>query len=277
MTPLLSVENLSISFEPTARRKRGENGSRIDAVRGLSFTIERGEIVGIVGESGCGKSVTALALLNLLGKRGRRTSDVMEFEGGDLLSLSPKEYAEIRGKEISLIRQDGLDSLNPLMKIGEQIGEPLKIHLSLSKMERRDLALKVMREVGLKDVEYLYHLYPHKLSGGMRQRVMIAMAIICEPRLLIADEATTALDVTVQAQILDLLRELNRRREMTILFISHDLAVIQELCDQVIVMSSGKIVERGEVSQILRDPQHPHTQRLLESIPMPPKRGGESR
>ncbi|MGN0342732.1 MAG: ABC transporter ATP-binding protein [Roseburia sp.] len=262
---ILRVLNFSIGIK---------DGKRIHtAVDRISFQVNRGEILGIVGESGCGKSITALSVLGLLGEGVKVTDGQLLFDGNDLLLLPKRERQKINGKDISIIFQEPMTSLNPLIKIGQQIGEVLKIHESRSKKEIQDAVKGVLAEVGFVDPEKIMASYPHQLSGGMRQRVMIAMAIIGKPKLLIADEPTTALDVTTQAQVLELLKKINRKYHTTILFISHDLGVIKRLCDRVLVMYAGKIVEQGRTSTILIHPVHEYTKGLMNSIPTRKKKG----
>ena len=256
---MLNVKNLSIIFH--------DREEPFHAVKGISFQVEKGEIVGIVGESGSGKSMTAHTIMGLV-KRGDVTiSGTAEFDGADLLSMSREELRGYQGEELSIIFQEPMTSLNPTMKIGKQVEESLRIHTKLSKEERRARALEAMELAELEDAERLYDCYPHELSGGMRQRVMIASALVLRPQLLIADEPTTALDVTIQAEILKTLKEINRKEGTAILFISHDLGVIRNLCQRVIVMQKGLIVEEGETNQVFCHPQHAYTQRLIAAIP----------
>ncbi len=262
---LLSVQNLSIGID---------GGKNIyPVVDDISFQIGREEILGIVGESGCGKSLTALSVQGLLSEGIRVTGGQMIFEGNDLLKLSAKKRREINGKDISMIFQEPMTSLNPLIRIGKQVGEALRLHDSRTPQEIASLVRDTLTEVGLKDPDKIMASYPHQLSGGMRQRVMIAMAIICRPKLLIADEPTTALDVTTQAQVLELLRKINRTYGTALLFISHDLGVINRLCDRVLVMYAGKIVERGRTETILLHPVHEYTKGLMASIPSRKQKG----
>lgn len=258
--PILSVEHLKTSFFT--------DDTEIPAVDDISFHIYPGEIVGIVGESGCGKSVTSLSIMKLLpNPPGKIVSGKILLNGEDLVHASEKRMRQIRGKEIAMIFQEPMTSLNPLFTIGHQLMEAVKIHYPWPKKKIYERCLEMLKLVGLPRVEELMKSYPHELSGGMRQRVMIAMALICDPKVLIADEPTTALDVTIQAQILQLMKELNEKLETAILFITHDLGVVSQLCERVIVMYAGKIVEEGTVKEIFANPKHPYTKGLLASIP----------
>lgn len=240
----------------------------VKAVNGVSFRIPEGQTVALVGESGCGKSVTALSLMGLLeNTTGRIVDGEIWFDGKNMAEMSRAELRRVRGKDVSIIFQEPMSSLNPVLTIGEQIAEPLIEHLHLGKREARAKAIELIRMVGIPRAEAIARSYPHELSGGMLQRVMIAIALCCDPKLLIADEPTTALDVTVQAQILDLLRELKRERRMAILLITHDLGVVAEMADYVIVMYCGKVIEQAPVLSLFRNPQHPYTQGLLKSRP----------
>lgn len=258
---LLSVENLVTQF-------RTERGT-INAVDGISFTVGKGQTVGLVGESGCGKSVTSLSCLRLIQsppgfiEKGSR----IVFEGQNLVDLEEAEMRKIRGNKISMIFQEPMTSLNPVYTIGNQIGEVFRIHQGMSRKDAQDRAIEMLRLVKIPAPEKRVHEYPHQLSGGMRQRVMIAMALACRPQLLIADEPTTALDVTIQAQILDLMAQLQDELNMAILLITHDLGVVAEVCDYVIVMYAGRIIEQGPVAEIFDAPKHPYTAGLLRSIP----------
>jgi peptide/nickel transport system ATP-binding protein len=237
------------------------------AVDGVSFKVERGKTVGLVGESGCGKSVTSLSVMGLVADTGRVEGEGIIFEGRDLLRLSREERRLLRGQKLSMIFQEPMTSLNPVHTIGQQIVEGLRAHLQLSPQAARKRAIEMLELVRIPSAASRFDDYPHHMSGGMRQRVMIAMALACDPTLLIADEPTTALDVTIQAQILDLLRDLQKRLGMAILIITHDLGVIAEIADEVVVMYAGKIVESGPVRALFADPQHPYTIGLLGSIP----------
>jgi len=258
--PLLSVRDLVTAFHT-------DEGS-LRAVDGVSFDLMDGETLGIVGESGCGKSVTSLSIMRLIPtppgviERGSIT-----FEGKNLLDLPEREMRRLRGNDISMIFQEPMTSLNPVHRVGKQIGESVRHHRGASRKEARDRAIEMLDLVGIPAPAQRVDAYPHELSGGMRQRVMIAMALACEPKLLIADEPTTALDVTIQAQILELLGELKERMGMSIVFITHDLGVVAELTDDVVVMYAGKVVERAPTKALFREPRHPYTRGLLASIP----------
>jgi peptide/nickel transport system ATP-binding protein len=240
-------------------------------VDGISFSVGEGEILGIVGESGCGKSLTALSIPGLLPETARITAGHIYFQGKE--RLSEAELREIRGREIAMVFQEPRSSLNPLLRIGKQITEPLELHGEKDRALMKKKALSLMESLGLPEPEKLLGLYPHELSGGMCQRVMIAMAMICGPRLLITDEPTTALDVSIQAQILELLKEINRSTGTAILFISHDLSVIQSICHRVLVMYAGKLVEQGPVAEVFARPGHEYSRGLLGSIPGPHSKG----
>ncbi len=256
----LSVKNLTISFH--------SREGRSVAVDGISFDLNEGEILGIVGESGSGKSVTCYSLLGLIPcPPGKIDSGSALFQGQDLFSLSEKELRKVRGKKISMIFQDPMTSLNPYMTIGNQIIESICIHEKLSKKDARQRAIESLVEVGINDAASRIDSYPHEYSGGMRQRVMIAMALATKPDLLIADEPTTALDVTIQAQIIDLLADIQKKHKLSIIFITHDLAVIHKIAHQIIVMEKGLIVERGEPKSLFESPKHPYTQKLISAIP----------
>ena len=243
------------------------NDGVVPAVDRISFSMREGEILSVVGESGCGKSVTALSLLRLISPPGRIAAGEIEFEGRDLLQLSETQIQEIRGNKISMIFQEPMTSLNPVMSIGNQVGEALRIHRGFTKKQAFAASVELLNSVKIPDPQKRAHEYPHQLSGGMRQRAMIAMAIACKPRLLIADEPTTALDVTIQAQILDLLRSLRAEFDLSILLITHSLGVVAEVADRVIVMYAGKIVEEASVREIFQNPKHPYTIGLLGSMP----------
>ncbi|MDR2534717.1 MAG: ABC transporter ATP-binding protein [Treponema sp.] len=258
-TPLLDVQGLSIGIQQGKRW--------LPAVDNISFQLYPGEILGIVGESGCGKTLTACSIQRLLPQGVQTTGGNILFNGIDITGLSQEELRRIRGNEIAMVFQEPMTSLNPLLTIGRQIGEPLELHGKKDKKLICSKVLEVMEKVGLQDPKKLAPAYPHQLSGGMRQRVMIAAAVICEPKLLIADEPTTALDVTIQAQILHLLKKINQELKTAILFISHDLGVISQLCDRVLVMYAGKLVEAGGVKAIFSHPQHEYTKSLIGSIP----------
>lgn len=238
------------------------------AVDGVSFSVKRGQTLGIVGESGCGKSQTALSIMRLILKPGQIESGEITYNGRDLLSLSEDQMRKIRGNDIAMIFQEPMTSLNPVFTCGEQIEEALELHkTNLTKAQIKEKAIDMLRIVGIPSPEARYAEYPHQLSGGMRQRVMIAMAMSCNPSLLIADEPTTALDVTIQAQILDLMRKLQKEFNAGMILITHDLGVVAEMCKEVVVMYAGKVVEHGTVEDIFYRPKHPYTKGLLESIP----------
>ncbi|MGH2752960.1 MAG: ABC transporter ATP-binding protein [Actinomycetota bacterium] len=256
---LLSVRDLSVQF---STRK-----ATIYAVNGVSFDLDEGETLGIVGESGCGKSVTSLAMLGLLPKQGRVPTGSVEFGGQDLLKLEDAQLRDIRGRDIAMIFQDPMTSLNPVLRVGRQLTESLRKHLGLDKDGARDEAVSLLQQVGIPDPEQRLRDYPHQFSGGMRQRVMIAMAISCKPKILIADEPTTALDVTIQAQILELLRDLVTERRMALILITHDLGVVAGICDRTNVMYAGRFVETGPTVEIFARPRHPYTLGLLQSVP----------
>ena len=259
MENLLEIKNLSLSFY--------ENGAEQKVLKNISLDIGRQEIVGIVGESGSGKSMTALSMMRLLSPAAVITGGEILFEGRDLLKLSEKEMESVRGDDISMIFQEPMTSLNPVMKIGKQVEESLILHTHMKKDEIRRQVIEALTSVGLPEPEKLYGKYPYQLSGGMRQRVMIAMATICRPKLLIADEATTALDVTVQKQILRLIQKFHEETGTSVLMISHDLNVIKSVCSRVIVMYNGDIVEMGNTQEVLRHPKHDYTKTLVAAIP----------
>jgi len=256
---LLRVENLETHFPTRAGLVR--------AVNGVSFHLDRGELLGLVGESGCGKSITALSIMRLIAPPGKIVGGEIVFDGKNLLQLSEPEMRQMRGDDIAMIFQDPMTSLNPVFTVGEQIAEALRLHRKLSRKAARLAAIDAMREVSIPDPARRADDYPHQLSGGMRQRVMIAMALACNPKLLIADEPTTALDVTIQAQILELLDGLRKSRELAVLLITHDLGVVAEVADRVAVMYTGKIVEEAPVEELFARPRHPYTEGLLRSVP----------
>jgi oligopeptide/dipeptide ABC transporter ATP-binding protein len=257
--PLLEVRDLEVRFW-TGR-------GIIHAVNGVSFDIAPGETLGIVGESGCGKSVTSLALLGILPRAGRVTGGSARFQGRDLIGLSDEELRTIRGKEIAMIFQDPMTSLNPVLTVGRQIREALETHFDMDKADAERRAGELLDRVGIPSAKIRLRDYPHQFSGGMRQRAMIAMALACEPKLLIADEPTTALDVTIQAQILDLLRQLVAERDTALILITHDLGVVAGMCERVNVMYAGMFMETGSAEQVFRRPRHPYTLGLLQSVP----------
>ncbi len=256
---LVEVKNLEVSFFTYA----GE----VKAVRGISYNLKPGEVMGIVGESGSGKSVSSYGLMGIIPEPGKVIGGQILFEGQDVTAMSEKELLKIRGKDISMIFQDPMTSLNPLFTIGNQIEESLRKHTSMNRDERQKRMVDLLTLVGINQPEKRLKQYPHEFSGGMRQRVMIAMALACDPKLLIADEPTTALDVTIQAQILELLKELKNKIHMGIVFITHDLGVVSDICDSISVMYAGTIVESGSSDQIFYEPRHPYTWGLLASVP----------
>ena len=256
---LLEVEDLRTYF----KTREGE----VHAVDGVSFEVEEGSVLGIVGESGCGKSVTSLSIMGLVQNPGRVVSGSIRFEGRDLTTMSDKALEDVRGRQISMIFQDPMTSLNPTLTIGTQITETLRRHLGLSKADAEKRAVSLLEEVHIPDAKHRLRDYPHRFSGGMRQRVMIAIALSCNPKLLIADEPTTALDVTVQAGVLELLDELRRDHGMTMIIISHNMGVIAETAEQVLVMYAGQVVEQASVTDLFDRPEHPYTEALLGSLP----------
>lgn len=257
---LLTIENLSTHF--------GSDMGVVKAVNDVSFSINKGETLGIVGESGSGKSVTSLSIMRLLGNTsGRVAGGTITFNATDLLSIPESSMRKIRGNDMAMIFQEPMTSLNPVYKIGKQLTESIMLHLQLNKHDANKHAIQILEDVGIPRAAEICNEYPFQLSGGMRQRVMIAMAMSCSPKLLIADEPTTALDVTIQAQILELMRDLRANSNTSILLITHDLGVVAEMCDRVLVMYAGEIVESSDVYSIFENPQHPYTQGLLQSIP----------
>ena len=256
---LLEVENLQTHF--------GTPDGVVRAVEGVSFHVDAGETLGIVGESGCGKSVTAMSILRLIQEPPGKIAGAIRFEGRNLLEVSEAEMRDIRGNAISMIFQEPMTSLNPVLTVGKQIGETLRLHQGLSPRDAEKRAIEMLVLVGIPAPQRRVREYPHQLSGGMRQRVMIAMALACNPKLLIADEPTTALDVTIQAQILDLMRDLKSRLGSAIMLITHDLGVVAEMCQRVVVMYAGRKVEEGPVEEIFARPLHPYTRGLLGSVP----------
>ena len=258
--PLLEVRNLKTYFYT-------EDGV-VKAVDGVDFSVGRGEVLGLVGESGCGKSVTSLSIMRLIGVPGKVVEGTIMFEGRNLLELSESEMVHMRGNRMSMIFQQPQSSLNPVFKIGDQVGEVLQIHQSMGKEESWNKAVELLRLVGIPDPESKAHSYPHEVSGGQAQRVMIAMALALNPQLLIADEPTTALDVTIQAQILDLMRDLRTRMNTAVILITHDLGVISEMADRVAIMYAGRIVEQTDIRTLFAHPVHPYTMGLMASIPV---------
>jgi len=261
MMDLLNIEHLSTHFHT--------DDGIVKAVDDVSLRVRQGETVCIVGESGCGKSITAMSIMGLVeGPTGKVVNGKIALQGKDLLTLNKHQFREIRGNDIAMIFQEPMSSLNPVLKIGEQISEPLIVHQRMSKKAAWKRAIELIEQVGISRPEQIADCYPHELSGGMLQRVMIAIAISCGPKLLIADEPTTALDVTIQAQILDLLRKFKEESNMSLLLITHDLGVVAEMADYVIVMYAGKIVEEGDVVELFDQPKHPYTRGLLKSKPI---------
>lgn len=265
--PILSINQLNVTFSLA--------DGEYKALQDLSFSVHPNEVIGIVGESGCGKSLTSLSIMGILPQTAKIQDGSIQLHGQELVGLSEKKWQALRGSKISMIFQEPMTALNPLLTIGRQISEVLKQHTDLPKLERKKRTIEVMREVGLPRAEELYSSYPHELSGGMRQRIVIAMALIGEADLIIADEPTTALDVTIQAQILELFKEIKQKRNASMIFISHDWGVIRQICDRVIVMYAGRIIEIGPVNDIVQNPLHPYTKGLLLSIPDYKKRGEE--
>lgn len=256
---LLEVKDLKTYFQTRAGLVR--------AVDGVNLYLNQGELLGLVGESGCGKSITALSIMRLISPPGEIVGGEIIFDGKNLLELSDEEMRQMRGDDIGMIFQDPMTSLNPVFTVGEQIAEALRLHRKLSRKAAQAAAIDAMREVAIPDPARRVDDYPHQLSGGMRQRVMIAMALACNPKLLIADEPTTALDVTIQAQILELLNELRKSRDLAVLLITHDLGVVAEVADRVAVMYTGRIVEESPVEELFARPKHPYTEGLLRSVP----------
>ena len=256
---MLEIKNLQTKF-------RTDNGE-ITVLDGVSFQINKGETIGVVGESGCGKSVTSLSIMGLLPRTAQITRGEILYKGENLVGYSKDQMRKVRGKEIAMIFQEPMTSLNPVYTIGAQIMELVLNHTDMNKKQAKEHAIQMLKLVGIPRAEEIVDEYPHQLSGGMRQRVMIAMAMSCSPSLLVADEPTTALDVTIQAQILDLMRELQQKSDMTIMLITHDLGVVAEMCDRVVVMYAGQVVEEAEVEKLFETPKHPYTVGLLGSIP----------
>ena len=256
---LLDVKELSVHF--------GDKNTPFKAVDRISYQVAQGEVLGIVGESGSGKSVSSLAIMGLIDHPGRVSAESLQFENTNLLTLESKAKRQLIGADVAMIFQDPMTSLNPAYTVGFQIMEALKTHEGGTKKARKDRTLELLKLVGIPDPESRIDVYPHQLSGGMSQRVMIAMAIACRPKLLIADEPTTALDVTIQAQIMELLLELQKKECMSLILITHDLALVAEAADRIIVMYAGQIVEEGTAKDIFREPKHPYTQALLRSLP----------
>ncbi len=268
--PVLAVEKLTVEFPV------GKPAEYRPAVKEVSLQVKPGEMVGLVGESGCGKTVTALSVAGLQPETARISHGKIRFQGTELLSLTEEQRSRLRGQELSMIFQEPMTALNPLMKVGKQIAEAARVH-GASRQEAREKALSIMEQVGLPDAERLYGEYPHRLSGGMCQRVMIAMALLNRPALLIADEPTTALDVTIQAQILEVIRSMNREMGTAVLLISHDLGVIRRMCSRVYILYAGQVVESGPTEQVLSQPIHPYTKGLVASLPSLSGRGKKLR
>ncbi len=262
---LLEVRDLFLEF----KTDRG----RLQVLNGISFDVRKGEVFGLVGETGCGKTVTGLSVLRLLPSSARITRGEIIFEGADMLGLSRREVEDVRGGKIAMIFQDPSSSLNPVFSIGKQIERVIRQHLDMPNSEVRGHALSMLEAVGLPDVKRILNSYPHQLSGGQQQRVMIAMALSCRPTLLIADEPTTALDVTIQAQILQLLRNLQQKFDISVILITHNLGVVAQTCDRLAVLYAGRVAEIGPAREIFHDPQHPYTRGLMNAIPRPGSRG----
>ena len=257
---LLKVDDLKVNFQTMQ--------GLITAVDGVSFTVARGANLGIVGESGCGKSVTALSLMGLISSPpGNVAAAMLNFDGRDLQQLTAEEYRNIRGREMGMVFQEPMTSLNPVFTIGNQVAEAVLAHMKISRRQAREMTVAMLDQVGIPEPVKRIHDYPHQLSGGLRQRVVIAMALICKPKLLIADEPTTALDVTIQAQVLDLMQKLREELGMSMIMITHDLGVVAEVAKQVIIMYAGIVVESATVKDVFKQPLHPYTQGLLHSIP----------
>ena len=261
MAPILEVSNLEVEF--------AVDDGKIKVLDGVSFKVAPGQTLGIVGESGCGKSVTSLAIMGLLPRpHGQVVAGSIRFQGEELLTLAPDQMYKVRGNRISMIFQEPMTALNPVQTVGDQLMEVFSLHRpDFSKAQRKEAAIAMLQKVGIPEPAQRFAVYPHNLSGGMRQRVMIAMALACEPDLLICDEPTTALDVTIQAQILDLMKALQAQTGMAIIFITHDLGVVAELCDEVVVMYAGRAVERADIFELFDHPRHPYTHGLMASIP----------
>jgi dipeptide transport system ATP-binding protein len=256
---LLEIENLSVEFP--------SKNSVMRAVDGVSLKVDTGDVLGIVGESGSGKSVTMMALMGLVSYPGRVKADKLRFDGHDLLTISPKERSKLIGKDVAMIFQDPTTSLNPCFTVGFQLAETLKLHLGMDNKAAKRRSIELLEQVGIPAPESRLKVYPHQMSGGMNQRVMIAMAIACNPKLLIADEPTTALDVTIQAQILDLLRNLQKERDMALVLITHNMGVVSEMASRIAVMYAGQVMEERNAQTLFSDPQHPYTEALLSALP----------
>ena len=258
--PLLTVDNLTVTFQ-----RRGQEPFR--AVDGVSFSVRPGQTVGLVGESGCGKSVTSLAIMGLLPKRGNQVTGTVDYEGTNLLTLSDDDMRDRRGKDIAMVFQDPLSSLNPVIPVGLQVTEVLERHRGIKRKDAMPMAADLLKRVGIPDPNRRIKDYPHQMSGGMRQRALIAIALACDPDLLICDEPTTALDVTIQAKILELIKKIQEERGISVIYITHDLGVVAKVADYVNVMYAGKIVEKGTINEIYYDPRHPYTWGLLSAMP----------
>jgi oligopeptide/dipeptide ABC transporter ATP-binding protein len=266
-TPLLEIQDLVLKFKTS----RGE----VQVLNGINLAVKPGEIFGIVGETGCGKTVTGLSVLGLLPGSAEIPAGTIRFDEVNLLELSKKEMRQVRGGQIAMIFQDPSSSLNPVYSIGQQLGKIIRQHLDVSVRKARARAMEMLAAVGLPDVRRIMRSYPHQLSGGMQQRVMIALALACQPRLLIADEPTTALDVTIQAQILALLKELRQKFDISVVLITHNLGVVAKTCDRLAVLYAGRVVEQGPTRAIFTNPQHPYTRGLMKAIPRPAQRGSQ--
>ncbi|WP_312469648.1 ABC transporter ATP-binding protein [Neobacillus sp.] len=260
MEKLLQIEKLETEFT--------KDKQALKILHGVNFHINKGEVLGLVGESGSGKSLTSLSIMKLFkGTSGEISGGRIQFNDQDLTNISESDMRKIRGKQIAMIFQEPMTSLNPVMKIGEQLLEPIRLHLGLKEKQAKAHAVSILKKVGIPRAEEIINEFPHQLSGGMRQRIMIAMAISCNPQLLIADEPTTALDVTIQAQILDLMKQLQQKENMSVLLITHDLGVVAEMCDRVVVMYAGRVVEEADVFELFESPKHPYTKGLIGSVP----------
>lgn len=260
MEKLLQVKELETEFTKDKQKTK--------ILHGVTFDIKKGEVLGLVGESGSGKSLTSLSIMKLFqGTSGEISRGTIQYHNQELTTKSEREMRKIRGKQIAMIFQEPMTSLNPVMKIGEQLLEPIRLHLGLKDKKAKEHAITILKKVGIPRAEEILNEFPHQLSGGMRQRIMIAMAISCNPQLLIADEPTTALDVTIQAQILDLIRQLQKQENMSVLLITHDLGVVAEMCDRVVVMYAGRVVEEAGVFELFETPKHPYTRGLIGSVP----------
>ncbi len=263
MIKILEIKNLNLGFKIEDEIHR--------AVHNVSLSLEKGKVLGIVGESGCGKTVTAMSVLKLLASNSVIESGEVIFNGQNILEINDKQMQQIRGSKIALIPQDPLTSLNPLYTVGDQLIETIKFHRNINTKKAREIAIKALDDVKIPEAESRIKEYPHQFSGGMSQRVLIAMALCCNPEIIIADEPTTALDVTVQAQILDLIKEIQRERHTSLIFITHDLGIVKEFCDNVAVMYAGRVVEYADVNELFSNPLHPYTKGLFESLPAPDK------